>query len=63
MTGEYPIATLRYIDSELPVRVELSAFTPFAPLDARVLLPAAGRIDLPPAKSNGGRSSASPWPQ
>ena len=35
MTGEYPIATLRYIDSELPVHVELSAFTPFAPLDSR----------------------------
>jgi uncharacterized protein (DUF608 family) len=35
MTGEYPIATLRYIDPELPVRLELSAFTPFAPLDTR----------------------------
>ena len=35
MTGEYPIATLRYLDAELPVGVELSAFTPFAPLDAR----------------------------
>ena len=35
MTGEYPIATLRYIDSDLPVKVGLSAFTPFAPLDAK----------------------------
>ena len=35
MTGEYPIAMLRYLDAELPVGVELSAFTPFAPLDAR----------------------------
>ncbi len=35
MTGEYPIATLRYIDAELPVQVELSAYTPFAPLDSR----------------------------
>ena len=35
MTGEYPIATLRYVDAELPVKLELSAFTPFAPLDAK----------------------------
>ena len=35
MTGEYPIATLRYLDADLPVRVQLSAFTPFAPLDTR----------------------------
>jgi uncharacterized protein (DUF608 family) len=35
MIGEYPIAALRYLDAELPVRVELSAFTPFAPLDTR----------------------------
>ena len=34
MTGEYPIATLRY-DADLPVKLELSAFTPFAPLDSR----------------------------
>ena len=34
MTGEYPLAKLRYIDSGLPVELELSAFTPFAPLDA-----------------------------
>ena len=35
MTGEYPHATLRFDDAELPVKLELSAFTPFAPLDAR----------------------------
>ncbi len=35
MTGEYPIADLRCVDAELPVKVELSAFTPFAPLDSR----------------------------
>lgn len=35
MTGEYPIATLRYDDADLPVKVEMSAFTPFAPLDSR----------------------------
>ena len=34
MTGEYPAATLRFVDDELPVRIELEAFTPYAPLDA-----------------------------
>ncbi|HVV73775.1 MAG TPA: GH116 family glycosyl-hydrolase, partial [Verrucomicrobiae bacterium] len=34
MTGEYPFATLRFHDPELPVHLELSAFTPFAPLDS-----------------------------
>lgn len=33
MTGEYPIATLRFEDRELPVKLEMTAFTPFAPLD------------------------------
>ena len=35
MTGEYPMATLRFQDKGLPVQVELTAFSPFAPLDAR----------------------------
>jgi uncharacterized protein (DUF608 family) len=35
MRGEYPRASLRFIDSETPVQVELEAFTPFAPLDGR----------------------------
>jgi uncharacterized protein (DUF608 family) len=34
MTGEYPIADLEFHDEALPVRVSLSAFTPFSPLDA-----------------------------
>ena len=33
MTGEYPLATLRFLDPALPVRLELTAFSPFAPLD------------------------------
>ena len=33
MTGEYPIATLRFDDRDLPVQLEMTAFTPFAPLD------------------------------
>src|SRR5438874_200725 len=33
MTGEYPIANLRFTDSELPVELEMTAFSPFAPLD------------------------------
>jgi len=33
MTGEYPLATLRFLDPDLPVSLSLSAFTPFAPLD------------------------------
>ncbi|MGD0261267.1 MAG: GH116 family glycosyl hydrolase [Verrucomicrobiota bacterium] len=35
MTGEYPVAVLRFRDADLPVEVELTAFSPFAPLDAR----------------------------
>ena len=35
MIGEYPIATLQFVDADLPVKLELSAFTPFAPLDSR----------------------------
>ena len=36
MTGEYPIATLRFTDPELPVKIELDTFSPFAPLDTRL---------------------------
>src|SRR5665213_2784847 len=36
MTGEYPIATLRFKDDDLPIQLELSAFTPFAPLDVKM---------------------------
>ena len=36
MTGEYPVAMLRFRDTDLPVEVELTAFSPFAPLDARL---------------------------
>jgi uncharacterized protein (DUF608 family) len=35
MTGEYPIARLRYSDPDLPVNLELTALSPFAPLDTR----------------------------
>lgn len=33
MTGEYPVAALRFHDPALPVQLELTAFSPFAPLD------------------------------
>ncbi len=36
MRGEYPFATLRFLDADLPVQLELTAFTPFAPLDTRL---------------------------
>lgn len=36
MTGEYPLAELRYVDADLPVHVTLRAFTPFAPLDTEL---------------------------
>lgn len=55
MTGDYPVATLRFKDDELPVELELSAFTPFAPLDARLAsMPLAAfvfRIHNPSARS------------
>ena len=35
-TGAYPIATIRFQDSTLPVEAELEAFTPFVPLDDRI---------------------------
>src|SRR5262249_14630369 len=34
MIGEYPFAKLQFLDSELPIEIELSAFSPFAPLDS-----------------------------
>lgn len=33
--GEFPVATVRYLDPALPVQVQLQAFTPFCPLNAR----------------------------
>lgn len=36
MTGEYPLATLRFVEPDLPVNVALTAFTPFAPLDTEL---------------------------
>ena len=42
MTGEYPLATLRFSDPDLPVQLEMTAFSPFAPLDTRLSsMPAA----------------------
>jgi uncharacterized protein (DUF608 family) len=42
MVGEYPIALLHFRDPDLPVELELTAFSPFAPLDSRLSsLPAA----------------------
>ena len=34
MTGDYPVASLRFEDAALPVQIQLRAFSPFAPLDA-----------------------------
>lgn len=34
MTGEYPLAHLQFQDEALPVQLELTAFSPFAPLDS-----------------------------
>ena len=36
MTGEYPVAVLKFRDPDLPVQLELTAFSPFAPLDTRL---------------------------
>ncbi len=33
MTGEYPLATLKYEDTDLPVHLEMTAFSPFEPLN------------------------------
>ncbi|HEY3320835.1 MAG TPA: GH116 family glycosyl-hydrolase [Planctomycetota bacterium] len=35
-TGEYPFALLRFRDADLPVEIELKAFSPFAPLDTKL---------------------------
>ncbi|MBM3335593.1 twin-arginine translocation signal domain-containing protein, partial [Candidatus Sumerlaeota bacterium] len=35
MTGEYPIAELRYRDTDLPIQVSLTTHTPFVPLDSK----------------------------
>lgn len=36
MVGEYPLAHLRFDDPALPVRVELTAFSPFEPMNTRL---------------------------
>lgn len=36
MTGEYPLASLRFADADLPVQLSMTAFSPFAPLDERL---------------------------
>jgi non-lysosomal glucosylceramidase len=36
MTGEYPLATLRFEDPEIPVHIQMTAFTPFTPLDSKL---------------------------
>ncbi|HEY1787249.1 MAG TPA: GH116 family glycosyl-hydrolase, partial [Verrucomicrobiae bacterium] len=36
MTGDYPVATLRFRDDDLPVQLELEAFTPFEPLNTNL---------------------------
>ena len=34
MTGEYPFTALHYRDADIPVSIEMTAFSPFAPLDS-----------------------------
>ncbi len=36
MTGQYPFATLRFRDDDLPLLLELEAFSPLEPLDAKL---------------------------
>jgi uncharacterized protein (DUF608 family) len=36
MTGEYPTGTLSFHDDDLPVQVELAAFTPWEPLNTKL---------------------------
>ena len=36
MKGEYPFAFLRFVDADLPIELDLTAFSPFAPLDTRL---------------------------
>jgi non-lysosomal glucosylceramidase len=55
MTGEYPFAVLRFRDADVPVNLELTAFSPFAPLDTKLSsTPLAGfvfRIQNPSGES------------
>ncbi len=44
MTGDYPLASLRFLDAALPVQIQLSAFSPFRAAGCGLFFHAVGGV-------------------
>ena len=63
MAGEYPMAKLRFRDDDLPVQLEMDAFSPWEPLNTKTLLHAVGGFPFLESPTPVPSRRPSPWLQ